>query len=108
MRWTAEGTRQPTCILEAALWHYAVKPVCRCGHSSTFDPHGLWNHFDKRGWCDSFPDARVRFWCRVCGVRTRRKVRPVTIEIAKAPKVDVVLPMPDEREWRRIVSRLRC
>ena len=107
MAWNRDGTRRPTCILEAALWHYAVQPVCRCGHKSPFNAHGLWNHFDKHNWSDDFADARLRFWCRVCGARTRRKVRPVTVGVVKMSDADVQLPLPDEREWKRVLSRYR-
>src|SRR3546814_1180914 len=64
MRNTRDGLRRATHIFEAAAWHYALKPVCRCGHSATFNPHGLWWHFQKRHWDDNLRDARRRFWCR--------------------------------------------
>ncbi|WP_318248332.1 hypothetical protein [Novosphingobium percolationis] len=108
MRWTADGTHQATCIFEAACFHQAIKPVCRCGHASTFNPHGLWWLFQQRHWDDRFAEARLHFWCRVCGIRTRRKIMSVRIETAKPSAVDVILPWPDEREWKRAVRRFRA
>lgn len=108
MRWTAQGTHQPTNIFEAACFRWAVKPVCSCGHSSAFDPHGLWWLFQKRHWDDRLAAARVRFWCRVCHARQKRKVHAVRIELVKPSATDFELPMPDEREWKRAVSRFRA
>lgn len=52
MRWSSDCLAIPTTMLEAALGHFLVKPVCACGHSSMFDPHGLWWHFRQRHWDD--------------------------------------------------------
>lgn len=108
MRWTTAGTHQPTCIFEAACFHRAVKPVCRCGHSATFNPHGLWWLFQQRHWNDTFTSAGARFWCIVCAIATRKKVKAVRIEIVRPSEADIVLPWPDEREWKRAISRFRA
>jgi hypothetical protein len=108
VRWTGDGIRQPTCIFEAAAWHYAVKPVCACGHSSTFAPHGLWWHFERHGWDDSFAATRRYFWCRVCGIATRKKRHPARIETTSVSALDIALPLPDKRIWKRAVSRFRA
>lgn len=108
MQWAADGTHKPTCIFEAACFGYAVKPVCRCGHSSTFAPHGLWWLFRKRHWNDRFTEARARLWCRSCQAAKRGKVRPVRIEYVRRSEADFALPLPDEREWKRAVSRFRA
>lgn len=107
MLWNPDGTRQPTCIFEAACWHYAVQPVCSCGHKSTFDPHGLWWLFECRRWDDSFAKARERFWCRFCAARFKKKYRAARLEVVKRSACDMTFPMPDEREWKRAVSRFR-
>jgi hypothetical protein len=57
---------QATSLLEAALWHYAIKVACRCGHAAAFNPHGLWWHFERRGWDDKLRLIPARFWCRAC------------------------------------------
>ena len=48
--WTREGGRRATHLFEAAAWYQAVRPVCRCGHSATFDPYGLWWKFQRKMW----------------------------------------------------------
>ena len=99
-RFTRDGLRVPTTLLEAAAWHYGVVARCRCGHEGVFDPHALWWRFERRGWDDGLVGVRQRLRCGRCGARpfvTWDKQRPATVH----------LPMPDERDWRRALSRFR-
>lgn len=107
VRWAADGTSIPTNLFEAALWHYALKPVCHCGHSATFNPHGLWWHFQRRGLDIRLSAVRLRFWCRVCRSKGGKRVRPVRIEIVRESAADVKLPFPPEDRWKREVRRVR-
>lgn len=107
-RWTADGTRLATNLFEAAAWHYAVKPVCRCGHSAAFNPHGLWWRFERRGWDVRFEKALARFWCIRCKWRTGRRVRPVKFELVRQSVDDIELEYPPDHEWKRAVRRFRC
>jgi len=97
----------PTDLLEAATLKKSVMPVCRCGHSARFEPHGLWWHFERRGWDDRLLAARMRFWCRMCCSRHRRRQRPERLDLVAWMEGDLELPWPDERTWKRAVSRLR-
>jgi hypothetical protein len=106
-RWNAAGLMEPTSLTDAAALRLVVRPVCRCGHSMTFDPHGLWWHFQRRGWDDRLPEVRRRFWCIVCVAQWRQKVWPVRIETVNECSATVVLPMPPEREWKRQSRALR-
>src|SRR3546814_11620206 len=105
MRNTRDGLRRATHIFEAAAWHYALKPVCRCGHSATFNPHGLWWHFQKRHWDDNLRDARRRFWCRQCAFNSGRRVRPLRIELVAESDADIRLEMPCTRPEERRVGK---
>jgi len=107
-RWTADGSRVATNLFEAAAWHYAVKPVCRCGHSTAFNPHGLWWRFERRGWDVRFEKALARFWCIRCKWRTGRRVRPVKFELVQQSVDDIELEYPPDHEWKRAVRRFRC
>jgi len=89
------------------MWRQSVRPICACGHSASFDPHGLWWHFERRGWDDYFEAARKRFWCIVCLSAHRRRYRPVKIELVKQSDRDIVLPLPSELEWKRLLRRVR-
>lgn len=107
VRWSNEGLMLPTSILEAATLHQSVMPVCRCGHSARFEAHCLWWHFERRSWDDRLSTALSRFWCRICASGNRERVRPVRLEVVKHEPGDIELPWPDERVWKRAVSRLR-
>jgi len=100
--------KSPTCLFEAAAWHYAIKVSCACGRTATFDPHGLFWRFYKKGWPDDFRSARAKLWCQRCRARTGEKVRPRRLDLLnRYPEEMVVLPMPDEREWKRLINRFR-
>jgi hypothetical protein len=96
-----------TSVFEAATLHQSVCPVCQCGHSARFEAHGLWWHFQRHGWDDRLSAARLRFWCRVCRSRIRRKIKPARLETLPSQASDFELPMPDECEWKRAVARIR-
>jgi hypothetical protein len=106
VRWV-DGSKHPTDLAEAACWHRAIEVVCRCGHRSSFDPHGLWWWFEQRRWDSRLSAVARRFWCRPCRQRLNRKVRPVTVDCLRSSDADVCLPLPDERVWKRVVSRMR-
>jgi hypothetical protein len=101
-----DGLPVATNIFEAAAWQKAVRVTCRCGHAVTFDPHGLWWLFERKGWDVRFAEARRRFRCGRCFYERRHKVRPTAIEAVSASP-EVVLPMPPAHEWRRALSRFR-
>ncbi|WIW90377.1 hypothetical protein K3M67_20320 (plasmid) [Sphingobium sp. V4] len=101
-----DDRRHATRIFEAATWGYAVKVTCRCRRTCTFEAHGLWWRFKRKGWSDDFRDAVRCLYCRSCTERTGRKVRPTLMETTNEPP-HIRLPLPDEREWKRAVSRNR-
>lgn len=96
-----------THILEAATLHFSVMPVCQCGHSARFGSHGLWWHFERRGWDGSLTAARAHFWCRICRSRCRQIVRPQRLDLVPWKEGDLELPWPEEHRWKRAVARLR-
>ncbi|RYE70462.1 MAG: hypothetical protein EOP17_00630 [Rhizobiaceae bacterium] len=93
-------------LFEAAAWHKAIKVTCRCGHFATFDPHGLWWHFECKGWDMRLREARWHFACKVCRDVLRQRVRPDRLEPISGPG-SIRLPWPPEREWKRAQSRFR-
>ncbi len=94
------------CVLEAALWCYAVKIACRCGHATYFDPQALWWLYVQRGWNGSFVEMRRRYFCSKCYLRTRQRVRPViSAEGREEPTVE--LPRPPDEEWNRARRQYR-
>jgi hypothetical protein len=107
MRWLVGGAMEPTCIFEAATLHRSIEALCSCKHSSRFEAHCLWWHFQRRGWDDGLVPARQRFWCRVCRSKLRRKVRPLRLVVVDWAAGDFELPWPDERTWKAAVQRVR-
>jgi hypothetical protein len=107
MRWSKRGAMVPTTLLDAASLHYSIKPICTCGNSARFESHGLWWHFERRGWDDRLIEARLRFWCRICRSKDRKKVRPRALEVVPWLAGDIELPWPDERVWKRAMARVR-
>jgi hypothetical protein len=106
-RYTHDGLKLPTDLFEAAAYHYTVKVMCRCGHSATFDPHGLWWWFHRRGWDDRLRSIACRFWCRHCADRLRgARQRPTKVELVKDPP-QITLPLPDQQRWKREIQRHR-
>lgn len=106
-QWSADGILIPTNLLECAAFHKGVRPICKCGHSKVFNPHGLWWHFERRGWNDRLPEVRKRFWCIICRSNHRRKVAPARIDLVQESDSDVCLPFPPDRVWRKQVRRMR-
>lgn len=101
-----DGLRVATCIFEAACFHKSVLVECGCGHSACFQPHGLWWLFERRGWSDEFRDMPERFYCTRCLGKLQRRVRPGKI-VPIERQATITLPMPDEYEWKRALSRYR-
>jgi hypothetical protein len=105
MRNNADSTRTATNLFETAAWHCHVHVRCTmCLHHAIFAPHGLWWLFHRRHWDDSFGAVGRRMRCRMgkprCGGRGK-------VSLTSQPAT-ITLPDPDEREWKRAVSRFRC
>lgn len=100
-KFDADGCRVPQTLFEAAAWHYAIVATCRrCRARGVFESAALWWLFERRGWDPTLYGAARRLKCRACGARAT--VSPVRWE---APTV--ILPLPDDRDWKRAVSRFR-
>ena len=107
MRWNKDGTSTPTTVFEAAACRYAVRVMCQCGRHGTFNAHGLWWHFQQKGWNDELRVARSRFHCRYCLAAAGERRRPVRLDLVDEQKAHIELPLPPDREWKRALSRFR-
>lgn len=87
-------------VFTAAAFQRTVKVACRCGHIAYFDPHGLWEACRRRQLDMRFCELRKRLRCAECGAR------PAMIEQSREVAT-VILPMPDEREWKQELRRYR-
>jgi ribosomal protein L37E len=100
-RYGPDGCATPTNLLEAAAWHVAIVATCRrCGSEAVFDPHALWNLFDRRGWDVGMSSLKRRLRCKRCGSGAF-----VSWSRDRAATID--LPMPSRQQWKKVMSRLR-
>lgn len=105
MRENSDGTRTATNLLEAAAWQSHILVQCTaCPHSAVFGPHGLWWLFHCRHWDDRLPAVGQRMRCRLGKLPCNGRG---TVSLTSRP-VTIRLPDPDEREWKRALSRFRC
>lgn len=88
-----------------ALYRWNVRVSCTCGRTAVFHGGALWWLFERNGWSDRLQDAPKRFTCEICRSGGRRGLPRLqkTRDEATRP-----LKMPDEREWKRLVSRYRA
>ncbi|MGJ3647096.1 hypothetical protein ACLB0R_01305 [Sphingomonas sp. GlSt437] len=96
------GLRMPTTIFECAAWHKQVVVTCLvCQRRAVFDPHQIWWLCRRKGWEERLAAFRLRFKCNGCGQKRAQ------IGTSGTETPTVVLPWPDEREWKKAVSRFR-
>lgn len=88
-----------------ALHHWNIRLTCRCGRCQIFDGAALWWLFERRRWPDQMSEVPRRFWCKLCSA-AGEKVRQARWERTRERPTEN-LPLPDEREWKRLVSRYR-
>jgi len=84
-----DGLPVATTLFEAAVWHFAIKPVCRCGHSAAFNAHCLWWRYARLEGNGSLRAMQLRFWCRKCSREQSRRVRPIRIELVGESATDI-------------------
>lgn len=108
MAWDRDGVRIPKTIFETAAAHESVKAWCsRCPNAVVFEAAGLWWRFYQRGWDDHFDLAREHFWWMRCAIGGLTRVRPRKLEAVREQPSKALLPLPDDREWKRQIRRYR-
>lgn len=104
-----ENYRPYRHITDCALFHENVRVQCRrCRAEKIFSGYALWWLFEKRGWDDSLRSARRRFRCVRCSYDPKNRGRAaVELSLTRDEATGPQPPMPDEREWKRLVNRQR-
>ncbi|RYD53803.1 MAG: hypothetical protein EOP83_22885 [Verrucomicrobiaceae bacterium] len=110
MAYYKDGLKHPTAIWEAAAMHHLIRVECRapgCRNTGTFDAHALWGLFYKRRWNDDFREAQKRFYCRPCSTISGVRVKNARMFDLGSSVGDIThpLPMPQENDWKRFLSR---
>lgn len=102
-----DGLREPTTVFEAAVWHHCIKVRCaRCPNSAIFDAAGVWWHLMRRNGDIGLRDLHHLFYCFACSHRGGKRVRPHLVDLVKDEPTRI-LPDPDQREWKRALSRFK-
>jgi hypothetical protein len=97
-----------TCIVHHALYQWNIRLTCRaCRHARVFEGHQLWWLFHRRRWDDQMKSIGHRFYCGRCCNTDCRKIKTPAWQRTKDPPTGVALAWPDEREWKRAISRYR-
>ena len=104
-----ENYRPYRHITDCALYHENVRVRCqRCRAEKIFSGHALWWLFFKKRWDDALRTAGRRFRCTSCSYDSRGRARSrVELSITRDAPTGPQPPMPDEREWKRLVNRTR-
>lgn len=101
------GRRLDTLML-CALHRRSLRLSCkRCPHVRVLDAVPIWYLFDRRGWAGFIREVPRRFYCEQCWLDHRRKSANPRLEITTEVPVPPQYPYPDERTWKRLVSRYR-
>ena len=94
-------------IEHCALHRRTLRLTCpRCRSVRVLDAVALWWLFHRRGWPDDLASAARRFVCSACRESGQLPPAPA-IAVSRDQPNGPQPPYPDEREWKRLVSRYR-
>ncbi|WP_267395389.1 MULTISPECIES: hypothetical protein [unclassified Sphingomonas] len=103
---THVGQRLRT-LQHCALHRRTIKLTCSaCQRERRFDAVALWWMYECKGWNDRLPGALRRLYCEACRASAGKVVRP-EVEITREQPDEKRPPYPDQRTWRKLVSRYR-
>lgn len=100
--------RRITTLMECAANRRTLKIACRkCSHFRLWDSVPIWWLFEKKGWCGFLSDVPRRLYCSHCWTARHDRVKGPRIAITNDPPGETPFGYPDQREWKRFVSRQR-
>ena len=104
-----ENYRPYRHITDCALFHENLRVKCRgCSNEKIFSGYALWWLFHRKGWDDSLKIAGRRFRCIRCSYAAKGRGRSaVDLSLTRKEATGPQPPMPDERDWKRLVNRTR-
>jgi hypothetical protein len=99
--------RQLKTLELCGLYRRTIKLTCPgCGRVRLLEAVTLWWLADQRRWPDEVREVVRRLYCEECHRDAHRIIRP-RFEITRDKPAGPQLPYPDERVWKRVVSRFR-
>jgi hypothetical protein len=97
-----------TDLWDVGQHHTNVKFTCpKCGHWRIFHAAALWELFRRRRWSDHLSQVQQHFYCGVCAITERRKIRPQKMEFVSEETTGAGLPLPSRDAWKREAKRRR-
>jgi hypothetical protein len=100
--------RPLSTLTQCALHRRTVCLSCRaCPHERLLDAIPLWWMFDRRGWSLELREVPRKFYCGPCWSQRCKKVSRPRLELTNRAFEGEQFVYPDERAWRRLVSRYR-
>ncbi len=94
-------------VEQFALHNRNLRLTCRrCGTVRVLSGHGVWWLFRQRRWDGHVNQLAKRFRCAACFEQSGIKVSP-NVQATRDHPTGAPLPDPDERDWKRLVSRYR-
>jgi hypothetical protein len=104
-----ENYRPYRHITDCALFHANVRVRCQhCRSEKIFSGYALWWLFHRRRWDDALRTAGRRFRCANCSYAAKGRGRlAAEVSVTGDEPTGRQPPLPDEREWKRLVNRQR-
>jgi len=100
--------RKLDTLVHCALHRRTLRLSCRrCPHVRLLDAVPVWHLFERKGWSGLMADVPGRFFCSRCMTERLRKVRSPRVQVTEDRPGKEQFPYPDERTWKRLISRYR-
>lgn len=103
-----ENYRSIRTLFDCALYKINLRITChRCGHSKVIDAPGHWWKCEQRGYDDSIAAFVKRLYCSTCFKKSQSKIRDLRIAQTYDYADGLLLPGPNEYQWKRYVNGQR-
>lgn len=100
--------RRVDTLMLCAVYQKTLRFNCqRCLHVSVLPSIPVWWHFQRRNWDHTLYAAVKRFYCSSCWNRRKVRIHDPVMRVTDDKPTAEPLPWPDERTWKRLVSRFR-
>ena len=100
--------RKLDTLIHCALNRRTLKLSCRnCPHVGLLDAVPVFFLFERKGWSGLMWDVPKRFYCSRCLTERLRKVRAPRVQVTTEQPGKSQFPYPDERTWKKLLSRYR-
>lgn len=100
--------RKLDTLMHCALHRRTLRLSCRsCPHVRLRAAVLVWFLFERKGWSGLMWDVPKRFFCGRCMTERLRMVRSPRVQVTEERPGTEQFPYPDDRTWKRLISRYR-